>query len=744
MRLLKLVLAGVLSANSFYAFADEGHPVIPIGCVTEFTSGSENSDQLSENPAITLARLKYTTALSDLTTYLPHLFPDIHKQDYYQVLTRLLSASQVDDGNMVLTAIIGPAGMGKSTLSNAIWALANNSSDYKPEHLVSAPGRRSGLTIRPLIFAAKGDSVMKRKALNGLRARYGDLEIYQHPDDPTRKGPPLLAELEHLNDFPNQLFVDTPDMTTGDPQLNSAPVHRQTARDALLPAEVLLIMLNDENVRDFPLREMLMENFKKYGVRKSIFVLKTDAETDEEFAESREWLLETIRSIYGFKPNQRRELEEAVLGMYAMQKKRAVRLGLEHPKLIPFDGSEHFATLINDMATNATEIRSYAGKKAAELLVEKVGGQVDEMDMQNRLKQIYAKALEGMLEIPPSNVSFPYDQARDQWRELFTAQTPKSTRYLDKTANLASKVRKMVPKMSLAEEPLEKVLTTFDTSLKVAWLGRLSSILHELAHDQVRVPEAHGKELLMLVKEFNKRYPAHDLEQTVTIDSETKDMTITLPARTLLPKEDLSKVEVAIKQKSEALLKTMAETPDNQTVHLVNVDEVVKGLRSVLTTNYEEKAKRRDVVADVVTVGGPLTAIAKVGFFVTASTLTGGAAALALLGTAATSGVGAAYLRRWREGKTDVDLKPKLDEWFKVNQATEFKERLNKFFLQSVRTQLAVGLSGTENTALDKVRDALETLLAKKAEDDSSPDPSGNLGIRSITKARINARGAQD
>ena len=684
--------------------------------------------------------VKQQSALRTLNETLSLAFPGIIKEEapYRKILSRLLIPGEAEPSDLVTLVFTGAARMGKSTLVNAFPALANQHAAFDPNAILTPTSRRGGTTRRPLIVIPRGHGPMFERRMAELRARFPGLERVQDPQQLREDGPPLFVEIDGLEKFPNLVIIDTPDLTTGDIREHAVPRNAEAAREALLGADVVLAVLDDDNLRDLNLSSLIADNYKTHGYRNSAFFLRTDARSKEDLEESRGWLVDATRGFY----NEQGEgaQPDGVLALFSVEKDSQVGRTI-NPRVSPFAGSPELVDFLGRLSRESAKVRGHAARAAARAVFAEIKDEITKFNRARDAAAIYHEAIVALSasDAPtPAPIDFPYERNAAEWRAKLNQRKSRVNQIAEGGAQVASlagktikeKGEKILKGSGEIKSSFANVVKDTDEQVKAGWIGYLHGVLRELQQGQVTLPKKAAEDLLVRVTAFNTNYPDARIDPTPREIKSSDLVSIDLPKFEYLPADGQANLRTLFRATNEQLIANFTKGKDtNQTVALIE-SSVDAAVASIVVPEYKSHSRSRDFVANVLTnvtgFAGPFGAIAKLGSIVGSgagagvATVTVGAVSWPLAASAATiAGIGlgaATVLRLYLEGQIDGDLKPMLESWFTKLQEDTFRNGFRDGVLQSVVTSLESERDSAQAVAVAAVSAALHQLGADQPE----------------------------
>jgi hypothetical protein len=213
----------------------------------------------------------------------------------------------------LVAAICGGGSSGKSTLFNALVGKS-----------VSTVGGRAGLNRRvllcshPTLFTREGLLALLFQPFGCLPGPLTD------PADLATPGCPLYVSSERVS--ADLLLMDTPDFDTG---ARGVYVNRETSRQALETADILIYIFTNANYNNRDNTDFLADELTQVGTKKCFLVYRVYPTFKAE--EVREHATTVARNLYGQDaPNQ-------VIGVYRADESNAVASGEAPMILSPLD-----------------------------------------------------------------------------------------------------------------------------------------------------------------------------------------------------------------------------------------------------------------------------------------------------------------------------------------------------------------------------------------------------------------------
>ena len=672
---------------------------------------------------------------------------DIKTKPFFKVLDRLLIKPGVEPSDVVTIAFGGPARMGKSTLVNFIRELSQGKTDISKLERITPSGRRGGTTKRALIVLPRGSGEAYERRRREVEARYPGMKPLVDPEDMLQDGPALFIEIDGLENFPNLVFLDTPDITTGDRRTTSQPIHLEKARDALLAADFIIFLLNDDNLQDLRLSELIAEGFHLYGRRNTAFILRTDAVTEKEYRDSRDWLIDATRRFYSLAGEG--GVPTFVKGLFAMPIDKMVKAGEKLPELEPLANGSTFPALLSDLANNSAEIRGVAGREAAKSLYRDIESELNEAFTHHSASEIYQMALEMVAKLAPPIVHIPYAVNAKDWREQLSERNTGLEKIVDKGAKVSAGIgegtKNKIPLINsgtAVDGPsFAETVQSTDDQVKASWNGHLAGLIRELQQGKVTLPKAEAERLLAKVKAANSQLSTGKFPEVLEAQGKSGLATVYLPNIKMLSGSARDAMKSVFAASQVELMGRLTTTVDRAEVATLTEENIDAGFKRIHESGYPLSARIRDALANVsgtvtgaVGAGGPIGSV-----WMMIATMwqgTGTAAAGTAAAGVVTSGVtfatfftpaaicastyaigfgGAMIVRAYLDTEMDRSLKPALDDWFTNLQIDSFRTNLQTNVFKPVNEALFVDAPSDRIESLRKVRNALAVLMSKSS-----------------------------
>ena len=506
-------------------------------------------------------------ALKNLSAALLQISPELAKEEWHQMLTRVLATFHTSD--MVVCGFFGPQGMGSSTMTNLVCQLITGKNE------TVSPVKRIGPTTRcPLVvmFNDGSPSPEQTSAATALSKSSGSVseatlaydqrcvEIDERfPEaEPYVLGQPLpaskLTRIIHLASSRNKLRVallDGPNGSSGNAEskLDTKPEFEKVARSALLAADVRIVVVNDTYLNNKSFKRIMIDSNKKMGGRRTVFILRTNAKTDEERQASESALKEATHNYFTYKKDQPGvlpEVAEEVLALYTVPENPDVQADIVLPTPRPLPGYMEFPELWDYIDRESLNLKVYAARKAGRASATQMRDVLDQSQKQQAVIAVYREALGLALAIPPEKLlKFPYKGGKGtaaRWRALYKATRPgwKMPKIADKLTaparaagdaveNVGTQARDFAvhtaqdfinrvkadspaktwaPRVRLSAD---EVIKATNVQMKSEWTRLATAVFNNLELGIVQLRQEDAAKLLTTIKDFNTKFIGHEI-----------------------------------------------------------------------------------------------------------------------------------------------------------------------------------------------------------------------------------------
>jgi hypothetical protein len=613
---------------------------------------------------------------------LPIAIPHSEGTPYQRIVRRRITPPSAEGSDLVVVAVNGGASVGKSTFVNWYPSLATNGGATSLAAILSPTGPRPGLTRRVLIVIPKDSGDLFERRMADLRARFPKMQSMSSPDELLQPGEPLFVFVDGLESARNVVLLDSPDINTGSIFDDGPPVNLKSAQDALVAADVVNVIMDDSNIRDLNLNRSIADNLKDFGYVQSIILVRTDASSEAEFAETRTEIDDFARRVYGLEKGG--QAPSAVIGRYAVLKDQAVKRG-ERPTLVDFSAKRKpYDHLVSRVSKLSASVRMASSRAAAEAFAKPVMTEFEVFKQRYAARVIYEEVLLGFLGTTPGAVRFPYNANPSEWRKRFKEQGDALSQFNDDAAHVASKVGRAIqaeilrridhPQGSAAS--FEDISKRTNEQIRERWVSHVNNALRELAVGRMTFSTEVSDRVVAQIETRLGTLMGQYRPQVTSVGDQN---VVHLPSIENLGPEGES-LRAILALQSESIFEEPTKSPKTAPGPL-NDETLSLGLNGIAKDAYSGRLKLRDFVANlssnVAGYGLPSAGLYKAGGALIAAT----AGPVVLGATAAGLGLAAAtYVRSQLGERIDQNLAPLLNEWFEKLQEKAFGVAISDLF----------------------------------------------------------------
>ena len=363
---------------------------------------------------------KTMVRLNDLLPKL-YLKSDLVKRSWYTSLTRFAIPSLVRKAPSITMVPIGDSSSGKSTWLNTTVATLSGVPHKGFEYVV--PVEMESGTTRRVIAVMSEDAALGRGNAGALiqadvAERFDNPQIADTEQTLLEQGPPVIRIARTLPADCKFILGDGPDISSGSVK-GEDPQFKQQVHEAVVSADVLVIMLNPQNYNNYWFKKAVREEFETYGARSTVLIWQEDAEGAEDRVAA---MVRTFAQEIYQEPPTKTGMPEGVVGAYWAERKNDVLHKRAFPKYNRLSPEFlEYEDLLRQIEADPNLVKTYSVRQVLKRIQLDMRDVLERETKQIHAMQIYADALDAKIATVAQELQqrIPYEDIQARVRDQF-------------------------------------------------------------------------------------------------------------------------------------------------------------------------------------------------------------------------------------------------------------------------------------------------------------------------------------